>query len=250
MDYTKQKHYKHQISYFGKEYSKIDRYVLQDWHKSYIQKIKEFLLKNNNKNITLIDIGTGHGYVAIEMAKLGINVIATDLAKEALDNIKRFKKEFNLENIRTITCSAEKIPVKNESVDYIVANAVLEHIPKELEAIKEWKRILKKEGRMYVVVPLRLKYIWPFFWPIHILHDRHIGHLRRYDLEILKKKFDLDIIKVFYTGHFKKVVVSLITGLMHINKYDRVLEQIDKAAENNLYGASNITVILEKKERS
>src|SRR3989344_5987374 len=88
----KQEQYKHQISYFGKEFSRIKQYKLDPWMLTYIDRLKKYLLDKNFKNKTLIDIGTGSGYVAIEMAKLGMNVIACDLSREshAITFIPRF----------------------------------------------------------------------------------------------------------------------------------------------------------------
>lgn len=246
MSINKKKHYKHQISYFGKEFSTMSEYKLHLWQKSYIDKIKKNLLGKNIKNKTLIDIGTGHGYVAVEMAKIGLNVIACDLTRESLDNIARFKKKFRLSNIRLIECKAEEIPLKAKSVDYIVANAILEHIPQEEKAIQEWKRILKPGGKLFITVPLKYRYIFPFFWIINFVHDKRIGHLRRYDLPTLQSKFQLIPEKHFYTGHIKKVMGVILSMLLKTNRFDEHLEKIDLKKQNKRYGSSNISVIFKR----
>jgi len=245
---SKDKHYKQQIAYFGDEFSKVKEYKLQAWQISHVNRIKKNLLDTNFKGKTLIDIGTGQGYVAIEMAKIGLNVIACDLTCEALDNITRFKRQFRLKNIDLIECKAERIPIKDESVDYIVANAILEHIPNEKDAVVEWKRILKKGGKIYITVPLKFKYLWPVFWPVNYIHDKRIGHLRRYDLRGLKHKFNLEPIKYYYTGHFWKVAGALISIILKTNKFDDRLEKWDEKLLLNRYGASNIIVVLRKKK--
>jgi ubiquinone/menaquinone biosynthesis C-methylase UbiE len=246
MSLNKKQHYKQQISYFGKEFSTMSDYKLHLWQKSYIDKIKKHFLDKNFQNKTLIDIGTGHGYVAVEMAKLGMNVIACDLTRESLDNIKRFKTQFKLSNIKLIECKAEDIPLKAKSVDYIVANAILEHIPQEKKAIEEWKRILKPNGKLFITVPLKYRYILPFFWLINYIHDKRIGHLRRYDLPTLQSKFQLEYVKHFYTGHFEKVIGAVLSILLKTDKYNKHFEQIDKKKQNKKYGSSNISVIFKR----
>lgn len=240
------KHYKKQLDYFGKEFSSIVSYSLAPWQKSYINRIKIDMLKKKYTKKTVLDIATGSGYVAIEMAKLGLNVVATDLTPAALENINRTKKKLGLKNIKTINCYAEKIPVPSESADFIVANAILEHIPNEKKAIAEWIRILKPGGRMMITVPLRFRYIWPFLWLPNYLHDKKIGHLRRYDKQILEKRFKLKVINTCYTGHLIKVFGIALSLLTKKTNIETKYEKMDVKKANQRYGANNISVIFEK----
>lgn len=242
----KKSHYKQQLTYYEKEFSGNSEYKLSAWQESYIEKIKNFLLNKDFQRKKLLDIGTGSGYVAIEMAKLGMNVIACDLSPQAIKNLKRYREALSLQNLRLIVCNAEKIPLEDGTVDYILANAILEHIPNEKQAIGEWKRILKPGGRMFITVPLKFRFIWPFFWLVNFIHDKRLGHLRRYDLESLTNKFKLNTVKIFYTGHFVKVVGVLISILLRTHKLDKQLEIIDQKNENKQYGANNIAIIFEK----
>lgn len=242
----KKAHYKQQLTYFEKEFSAISAYKLAAWQRSYIEKIKKYLLDKDLRGKTLIDIATGSGYVAVEMAKLGMHVIACDLSPQAIKNLKRYQKELSLRNLELIVCNAEKIPLKDNTVDYILANAILEHIPNEKEAIRGWKRILKPGGKMFITVPLKFRFIWPFLWLLNFIHDKRLGHLRRYDLETLINLFKLKTIKIFYTGHFIKVVGVLISILLKTHRFDKQLEIIDQKKENMRYGANNIAVIFEK----
>ena len=52
-----------------------------------------------------------------------------------------------------ITADAGKLPLKTSSKDYIVASHVLEHILNPLAALKEWKRVLKPGGRLFLTTP-------------------------------------------------------------------------------------------------
>lgn len=98
---NKNTHYKKQLDYFQKEFSGVSRYELAAWQKSYTQKIKEYLLVNDFKNKTLLDVATGSGYVAVEMARYGVNVIACDMSEQAIENLKKYKKQFYLNNLKS-----------------------------------------------------------------------------------------------------------------------------------------------------
>lgn len=242
----KKNHFKKQIEYFNKEFFLDQKYSISEWQKSYIEKIKKNVLSNDFKKKVLLDIGTGSGYVAIELAKLKIKVIACDLSSQSIKNLEMYKRKYKVKNLRTIVCNAEKLPIKTSTVDYIISNALLEHLPNEEKAIAEWKRVLKKGGKMMIVVPISLKYVWPFFWLINIFYDKKLGHLRRYDEETLKNKFKLKIIKTSYTGHFVKVIGVLLSLLFNTSKFDKFLENFDKKEENIKYGSNNICVVFVK----
>lgn len=52
-----------------------------------------------------------------------------------------------------IICDIEKIPFKDNSVDYIINIAVLEHVPNPQKVIAEIHRILKPGGKIYCFIP-------------------------------------------------------------------------------------------------
>lgn len=235
-----------QKKYFNSEFSKVNSYKLGAWQKKYITRIKKSFLKKDFKNKILIDIAAGHGYVSVEMAKIGLKVTALDISKESIKNITEYKDSFILNNLKVLHSRAEKVPIASKSADYVVANAILEHIPNEKKAINEWLRIIKPGGRLFVTVPLSLKYIWPFFWIINLVHDRRIGHLRRYDLESLTNKFGLKVIKVYYSGHFLKMIWFIVSFFVKNKKIDSLIEKIDVRKSSIKYGSSNISVIFEK----
>jgi len=242
----KEKQYKKQRKYFDKEFLLRKNYILEPWQESYINRIKNYMLDKDYKGKTLLDIATGTGYIAVEMARLGLRVTACDLSPQAIKNLEKYKRKFKLKNLKLEVCKAEDLPYKSESFDYITANAILEHITEEQIAINEWKRVLKKKGKLFVAVPLRFRYIWPFLWIPNFIHDTNIGHLRRYDLQVLKNKFNLKTKKYFYTGHLIKVISVILSKIFKIKSLSLLFEILDRKKENVLYGANNIIVIFQK----
>jgi ubiquinone/menaquinone biosynthesis C-methylase UbiE len=241
---TNKRQIRHQTKYFSRERKRIQKYELMAWHKTYIKRIKESLLKNGVRGKRLIDIGTGSGYVAIEMAKIGLEVVACDITRDYLKFVEHYKSKFQLTNLELINCSAERIPIKSHSVDYVVANAILEHLVYEKKAIKEWKRILKPGGKIFLTVPIKYKYIWPFFIPINFIYDKRIGHLRRYDLKTIEEKFGMKSERVYYNGHIFKMLSLLISPIYKSKKFEKYVEEIDSKFSGNPWGASNVIAVL------
>ncbi len=54
---------------------------------------------------------------------------------------------------RIITCGAEQMPLESSSIDVVISNSVLEHIPPVEEVLKETTRILRSGGWFIATVP-------------------------------------------------------------------------------------------------
>ncbi len=242
----RERQHRHQNAYFNQEFSSINSYHLAPWQESYVNRIANHLLAGNPTGKTLLDIATGSGYVAIEMAKLGLNVTACDLSVVAIRNLNKYRQQYSLNNLNTIICPAEDIPMSDNSFDYIVANAILGHMYDEERTVQEWKRLLKPSGRLFITVPLMYHYLWPFLWPVNYIHDKRIGHLRRYNRASLQNKFQLKIKKEFYTGHLIKLIDAAKSTVFPNDKFTRSCEIQDIKKDHLPYGATNIILIMEK----
>ena len=141
------------------------------------------------------------------------------------------------------------MPIKSNTCDFFICNAVLEHLPDDMKCIREIGRISKLNNKGCIVVPLKLKYVWPFFWLINYLHDKNIGHLRRYDYEDLKNRFgkvNFKITRVFYTGHLVKTIGVIFSMLFKIHHWNEKFEEWDNKKVSKKYGANNISICLKK----
>ena len=239
-------HSKNQVQYFENENTTKPDYQLSEWQKSYIGKFTRDLMPQ--KDSLLVDLGTGTGYMAVELARKGMQVIACDITLNLLIKLQKVLKAEGLEDrVFLVCCSAEELPLRNKIADFFVANAILEHLPHETEAITEIGRICKQHAGMMFVAPLSYWYLNPFLLPINILHDKRIGHLRRYDAKSVAKKFDgWPLTKVYYTGHTMKVVKVLANYFRPIFDQKKIEKEDERKSKIKLW-ASNICVILKKK---
>ena len=53
----------------------------------------------------------------------------------------------------TILASAECLPFRDESFQFVFAGEVIEHLSEPLQALKEWVRVLEDRGRMVISTP-------------------------------------------------------------------------------------------------
>ncbi len=241
----------HQMVYFQEETSKMMNTNIEPWQQSYLERLDGSVSIGSSH--TVLDIGTGSGYVAIELAKRGATVLACDLNVSALLRIREiYEASQRKGNLILFACSALRLPLKDLVADVVISNAVLEHMPDEKQAILEMGRVAKASSEGFITVPLKLRYIWPFLWPINIIYDRRIGHLRRYDTASLSRVLEpigFAIQKVFYTGHLLKVIGVVVETVLKTQRLDASLEQADKKKESSRYGASNLAVSIKRHEK-
>lgn len=240
-------HLQKQIDYFEKEDQNRTTYQLESWQQRYIDNFLRFG-KPKEKGI-VIDNATGSGYMAIELARKGFRVIATDLTLVELIKLQKVVTEQKLEsNILLVCCTSETLPIATSSADGLVANAILEHLPNEKEAIAQIHRVVKKDAPVMVAMPLAYHLLLPILWVPNWVHDKRIGHLRRYTRKRILDAFgNFREVRTYYTGHLPKVIcIFLYLVTKHI-WWNTLGEQLDKHFQLIPYGASNIVAILRKK---
>lgn len=240
-------HLSGQIAYFEKEDSVRTSYILETWQKRYVD---NFIASGRPKSKgCIVDNATGSGYMAIELAKRGFRVVATDLTIAELYKLKANIKKLELDHLILPVCaSSESLPIKTSVADGMVANAILEHLPHEKIAITEMRRVLKKRTPLMLAMPIKFQYVWPFLWPVNIWHDRRIGHLRRYSrTSILEVFAGFSELLTYYTGSLGKVICLALRLLTKDSRWDDIGERVDMYASHMPYGASNVVSILQKK---
>lgn len=124
----------HKVSILKKIYKKITFSHTYKTRKSR-NRIVEFL-RNHQENEMIINIGAGN-------TNYDKKVINIDI--EIHPNID-------------LIADSKLLPFKNESVDIIISQAVLEHTPDSVENIDEMYRVLKKNGLIYCEVPFMQTY--------------------------------------------------------------------------------------------
>lgn len=236
----------HQIEYFEEENKTRPVYRLAEWQKSYLRRFLENVTMK--KNSLVLDIGCGSGYMAIELAKKGATVIANDIIHAQLTKLlHEAKKQKLTKKLFFVCCSAEALPFKNSIADVVIANAILEHLPKEKAAIKELDRVSQKRAQLMISVPNNYWYIWPFLIPINIWHDKRIGHLRRYTkADLIKKMRGFTLANMYYTGHLFKFLVFAFSLIFKTKKLDLLAEKSDEKFSTFSYGATVITAFFKR----
>lgn len=95
----------------------------------------------------IVDLACGQGFFAREFAKLGAKVTGVDISSELIDIAKQDK------SVEYQVSSADKLGfLQSESVDKVVIILSLQNIENANEVIREVSRILKRQGKLFVVL--------------------------------------------------------------------------------------------------
>ncbi len=109
----------------------------------------EQAIKRLPPQCVVADIGCGYGYALKMLSEKASKVYAIDAADTALDSLPE------LPNLEKIKAYADSIPLPNESVDFIIAFQLLEHLPPQTAGttLSEFLRTLRPSGTIVATTP-------------------------------------------------------------------------------------------------
>ena len=91
----------------------------------------------------VLDIGTGAGVIASDIAAKAKSVTSVDMHDE-----RKVTDGFRFTQVDGV-----QLPFPDASFDVVVYNHVIEHVPEQQEHIKEIARVLRSEGLLYLATP-------------------------------------------------------------------------------------------------
>lgn len=138
------------------------------------------------KEETILDLGTGNGYVAFALADycLGCNIIGLDIVKETLDRNSRKAREESKNHLQFLSYDGRSYPFMDESIDTAVTRYALHHFPNIEESLKELYRVLKKNGKLVIADPVPNENDTVGFID-EFMDRKRDGHVRFYSFEEL-----------------------------------------------------------------
>ena len=97
------------------------------------------------KNLKILDVGTGAGFFAAILSKLGHKVIGVDMSTKMLGEAQKNLRELNL-HADFHKMNAQKLDFDDETFDAIVTRNLTWTLPDVKAAYREWRRVLKVGG--------------------------------------------------------------------------------------------------------
>jgi len=119
----------------------------------------------------VLNAGAGLGSFTSLLQEHGFEVTSTDVSPAAVAHLRRVVQGESLE------ADLEALPFGPARFDAVVLGEVLEHVPNDVEGLREVVRVLKPGGVVAISVPANPKWFSE--------SDRWAGHYRRYTRDAL-----------------------------------------------------------------
>jgi SAM-dependent methyltransferase len=101
--------------------------------------------------LLVADVGTGTGILAIELARLGLRVVAIDHSPRMLEAARAVIETEGLAGIELRAGEAQALPLEDAAVDAAFAHMMLHYLPTPADAIREMARVVRPGGAVVVV---------------------------------------------------------------------------------------------------
>ena len=98
---------------------------------------------------TVLDIGSGEGYGAAQLATVA-RVVACDVAEEA---VRHGAERYGRSGIDWLVCDAQRLPFRDRAFDVVSSLQVIEHFTDTESHLAGVARIMKDDGWHYVATP-------------------------------------------------------------------------------------------------
>ncbi len=105
------------------------------------------------KGDIVLDLGCGAGFdcfLASKKVGEGGKVIGVDMTEEMIKKAKINAGKLGVKNVEFILGEIENLPLKDNSVDIVITNCVINLTPDKTKTFKETYRVLKSGGKIYL----------------------------------------------------------------------------------------------------
>ncbi|MBP1968165.1 ubiquinone/menaquinone biosynthesis C-methylase UbiE [Virgibacillus natechei] len=100
-------------------------------------------------HMVALDVATGGGHVAKQLAPSVNKIVATDITAEMLENTASHLSPIT--NIDYVIADAEDLPFLNHSFDIVTCRIAAHHFPNPEKFISEVQRVLKTNGKFLLI---------------------------------------------------------------------------------------------------
>jgi len=107
-------------------------------------------LCNIEENEKILDLGTGNGYVAFELAKKypNISIVGLDITESSINRNNKIVESDNLKNIKFYSYDGMNLPFEDNSFTKVVSRYAFHHFPELVKMIKSLHKKLANQGQI------------------------------------------------------------------------------------------------------
>jgi 2-polyprenyl-3-methyl-5-hydroxy-6-metoxy-1,4-benzoquinol methylase len=149
------------------EYKNFSNQYLDDINENYMIPVFDKLITNYKIGQQILDVGCGNGLFGHYFKTKNNTITGVDASEYALNSAEN--RGYNEIHLVSDFCS-EQLPFKDDSYDFVICKDVMEHLLDPVFLLKEIKRVVKKDGLVFINVPNHFS----FFYRIKFLFTNNI----------------------------------------------------------------------------
>lgn len=130
---------------------------------------------------SVLDLGTGQGNAAIALAPHVNRVIAIDSDESVLNNCREnVKVSKHAKKIKIQKADVNKLHFSSKSFHLVTCRAAFHHFPNKSKVLKEIHRVLKDDGKFYLMDPVFSDYAKEIWTPIAKIRETDLDGFLTY----------------------------------------------------------------------
>ncbi|WP_394551784.1 methyltransferase domain-containing protein [Agromyces sp. MMS24-JH15] len=111
-----------------------------------------YLIPHLREGATILDVGSGPGTITVDLARRVApgRVVGLDAAADVVERAAGLAEREGVPNVEFTVGDAYALDFPDASFDIVHAHQVLQHLARPVDALREWRRVLKPGGVLAV----------------------------------------------------------------------------------------------------
>ena len=173
----------------------------------------------DRRDLKMLDVGCGVGGMMVELRRFG-EPMGLELSTEMIARAKE-------RGFPNVFCGdAESLAAADEGFDLVTAFDCIEHLDRDQEALREFYRVLKPGGHLFVSVPA--------YQFLYAENDRVAQHKRRYVRRELRARIENAGFEIVQASHINLWLFPIILPAVLLLKWKQKRRGQNGKAETNL----------------
>ena len=201
----------------------------------------------------LLDVGTGWGRYAIELTKMGLDVVGMDISRKMLETALVRRERASKHHI--VQAEALRLPFKDNSFDSVLFVRSFKYIKDYFIALDEVSRVLRYKGKLVIY---DVGNIYTLNHLYHLLYNSVITN-KKTDDPLPYYKFSIFSLKKYLQGkgffefkvngslHIPRRFYKKISNERYLKTVFKIEEIIDMGLPSGLFGYAFILSAIKKR---